>query len=516
MDVRQMTQKAKRVVVSAVTAALIATNIAGLFGFTADASNNGAANFLGNCAKYGIVCNELNQTSHMQTNFATGKYIGNDQYNGADLSNNSGDIMIGELVGQVKLNGGAASTVVYIDPSVKQTVANMIATVKAYADSVVSYSSVALPEIKDMNNYVIDVTTLDATTVYVKLDTINLAGIADGGLKLQMRDNQTVVFNSEASSFRIPRYSVMVVGNLSTSEIAENVIWNLPKATELNINSDGMHATVIAPLANTYISTTGEGNLVCNTITGNGGEWHFISKRVPNPTPTPTPEEPKFGELTITKQVVGVEEGAEWAFDFNVTVELPADTEFEEGSNAAELFAEGYTTTLTLTNTEASKTISGLPEGTTYTVTEVTNEEYTVEANGNTGVISSDAVASATFTNTKIEEPKYGSLTVTKSVAGLDEEAEWSFDFTVEVTVPDGADFEEGSNSAELFANSNSITITLTNTNASMTISGLPEGTAYSVVESEIEGYSVESSGTNGTVTTDKATATFVNSWIPT
>jgi len=512
MNVREMTKKAKRAVVSAITAALITTNIAGLFGFTVNAANNGAANFLGNCAKYGIVCNELNQTSHMQTNFATGKFNGNGQYTGADLSNNPGDMMIGELIGDVKLNNGTAGTVIYVDPGVKQIVADMIAAVKAYADSVVAYNSVTLPAVNGstMNNYVVDVTSLEAGNVYVNLDQIDFTGIADGGMKLQMRDDQTVVFNSTASSFRIPRYSVTVVGSLSNTELAENVIWNIPNATSLNVNSDGMRATVIAPLADTFISTTAEGNLVCNKVTGNNGEWHFISKRVPVPTPTPTPPVTAYGELTITKEVVGVAEGTAWSFDFTVSIDIPEDTEFEAESNAADLFADEMSTVITLTNEAPAMTISGLPEGTTYTVTEVENEDYTSTAVGNTGAISSETAVAA-FTNVKNEEPEYGALTVVKSVEGMEEDAAWSFDFNVEVSLPEDTDFAAGSNAADIFADGNNATITLTNENASITIAGLPVGTSYTVSENETEGYIVTSDGANGTISLDGVVANFVN-----
>ena len=511
MNVKEMTKKAKRAIVSALSVALITTNIAGLFGFTANAANNGAANFLGNCAKYGIVCNELNQTSHMQTNFATGKFNGNGQYTGADLSNNPGDMMIGELVEEVKLNGAARDTVIYVDPSVKQMVSNMIAAAKAYADSVVNYSSFTLPEVRDMNNYVVDVTSLGNGTVYVNLDQINFNGIAEGGMKLQMRDDQTVVFNTTATSFRIPRYSVTIVGNLSDAELAENVIWNIPNAVTLNINSDHMRATVIAPLAETYISTTAEGNLVCNKVTGNSGEWHFISRRVPTPTPTPTPG-PKYGELTITKDVVGIEEGAEWSFEFTVDVEIPEGTTVKADSNAATLFKDGTSTVITLTNAAPSMTISGLPEGTTYTVTETENEAYESTALGDTGIISSET-AYAEFTNTKIEGPEYGSLTIIKSVEGMDEDAAWLFDFDVAVSLPENTGFAAGSSAADLFTNGNSVTVTLSNKNSQITIDGLPVGTSYKVAENEVEGYILTANGDEGIISLDGAVADFVNAY---
>lgn len=50
MGMKELSRKVKRAIASAITTALVASNIAGLFGFTTNASNNGAANFLRECA----------------------------------------------------------------------------------------------------------------------------------------------------------------------------------------------------------------------------------------------------------------------------------------------------------------------------------------------------------------------------------------------------------------------------------------------------------------------------------
>lgn len=58
---------------AAVAVASIAIAI-GVIGGISFASNNQP--FLGDCIEYGIVCNYLNQTADMETNFAVGKYQG--------------------------------------------------------------------------------------------------------------------------------------------------------------------------------------------------------------------------------------------------------------------------------------------------------------------------------------------------------------------------------------------------------------------------------------------------------
>ena len=58
---------------AAVAVASIAIAI-GVIGGISFASNNQP--FLGDCIEYGIVCNYLNQTADMETNFARGMVIG--------------------------------------------------------------------------------------------------------------------------------------------------------------------------------------------------------------------------------------------------------------------------------------------------------------------------------------------------------------------------------------------------------------------------------------------------------
>ena len=68
---------------TAVAVASIAIAI-GVIGGISFASNNQP--FLGDCIEYGIVCNYLNQTADMETNFAVGKYQGNGHWNGNTIS----------------------------------------------------------------------------------------------------------------------------------------------------------------------------------------------------------------------------------------------------------------------------------------------------------------------------------------------------------------------------------------------------------------------------------------------
>ena len=277
---------------AAVAVASIAIAI-GVIGGISFASNNQP--FLGDCIEYGIVCNYLNQTADMETNFVAGKYQGNGHWNGNTISeskaNASGEIRIGEVVGESKFRG---TPYVVVKESVKDEVKAMLASASNYAESVVKKADYTTPkDVKDMNNYHVDITGIDEEIVYVDADAmvenITAGKIQNGGVKVTLRANQSLVFNvSLKDAVRIPEYKITVKnGSKTHEEMAESVVWNMPYVTNLDLNSDGMRATVIAPKAFVNLSTTSEGWLVCHTVVSNSGEWHMISKKIPKVTPTP-------------------------------------------------------------------------------------------------------------------------------------------------------------------------------------------------------------------------------------
>ena len=278
---------------AAVAVASIAIAI-GVIGGISFASNNQP--FLGDCIEYGIVCNYLNQTADMETNFAVGKYQGNGHWNGNTISeskaNASGEIRIGEVVGESKFRG---TPYVVVKESVKDEVKAMLTSVSNYAESVVKKADYTTPkDVKDMNNYHVDITGIDEEVVYVDADAmvenITAGKIQNGGIKVTLRANQSLVFNVSLKDtvVRIPEYKITVKnGSKTHEEMAESVVWNMPYVTNLNLNSDGMRATIIAPKAFVNLGTTSEGWLVCDTVVSNSGEWHMISKKVPKVTPTP-------------------------------------------------------------------------------------------------------------------------------------------------------------------------------------------------------------------------------------
>ena len=284
----------------------------GIYIFTATSLASNNSPFLGDCIDYGIVCNYLNQTADMETNFAAVKYQGNGHTIGntvsEDKANAPGIIKAGEIIGTIQTRN---NPVVLQGEEVKKEVKAMLASVSNYAESVVGKKNVKTSaEVKDCNNYLIDITDVKEDVVYVDadnmIDNLNSGKIQNGGLKITLRDDQSIVLNiTEKDKVTIPRYTLTVKdGTKTNEEIAESVIWNMPYVNDLAISSDGMHATIIAPKAFVNLNVTGEGWLVCDTIVSNSGEWHMIYRKLPKVTPipmaTPTPSVTTTATTVVT------------------------------------------------------------------------------------------------------------------------------------------------------------------------------------------------------------------------
>ena len=153
----------------------------------------------------------------------------------------------------------------------------------------------------------------------------------------------------------------------------------------------------------------------------------------------------KTGSLTVKKTVVGGDGQREFGFTVALTDGdgEPVSGTFGKGENAV-TFTDGRAT-FTLKH-GGEKTITGLPVGARYTVTEDAAEGYTTTAEGAEGTVT-EAGATAAFTNT------YGTATegrdvstaglFTKTLKGRDWAESDSFQFTL--TGEDDAPMPEGS-----------------------------------------------------------------------
>lgn len=233
---------------------------------------------------------------------------------------------------------------------------------------------------------------------------------------------------------------------------------------------------------------------------------------------TPFQEEPKpeTGSFSISKTIKGEDLTAEdhqQAFVFTVTLtdaegQPLTDSYPYTAASSGGTIANGGTISL---KGGESATITGLPVGTKYTVTENKVDGWeTAPANGASGEISKETPGSAPFTNTKTtvppEEPKTGRLTVSKIVAGVGvTEEDRARDFTFNLllkdaegeglsgsypyTVSESGAAGHAADMEQKFISSGD-TFTLRH-NQSITISELPEGAQFEVTEMAVDGWHV-------------------------
>lgn len=216
------------------------------------------------------------------------------------------------------------------------------------------------------------------------------------------------------------------------------------------------------------------------------------------------------GNLTISKAVAGDGADTTKSFDFTLTLNGATGTYTYIGHGMpGGTIASGDTISLAHGQ---SITIVGLPKGATYTVTEAdySGDGYTSVSTGATGSIVADATQTASFTNTRT----VGNLTISKTVAGNAGDTGKEFDFILTLNgsgasgtyaytgngVPDGT-IKSGD------------TVSLAH-GQSITITGLPAGTTYMVIETDYsdDGYTTTSTGATGSIVTDTTqAASFTN-----
>lgn len=112
-----------------------------------------------------------------------------------------------------------------------------------------------------------------------------------------------------------------------------------------------------------------------------------------------------------------------------------------------------------------------------------------------------------------VRTPQYGSLTITKEVTGEGGDDSKAFEFTVKLTDKNDLPIS-GIFSDITFDADGKATIDLQH-NGKKTISGLPEGAKYSVVETADDDYTSTSTGATGTILANlNVTAAFINTYI--
>ncbi|MBR3316431.1 MAG: hypothetical protein IKG21_01235, partial [Atopobiaceae bacterium] len=245
------------------------------------------------------------------------------------------------------------------------------------------------------------------------------------------------------------------------------------------------------PTGITYTVTEEGADGFITTSTGATGE---ITTTAATATFTNTKDE---GGLVVSKEVVSAA-AADKDVEFTLTVTLD-DTKIN-GAYGAMTFTDGVAT-VTLKDGE-SKAAEGLPTGVHYTVTEAAADGFTNTAKtGDMGTIGDEASV-AKFTNTR----EVGNLTVSKAlVSDVTADADRMFTFTV--TLSDTT--ISGTFGAITFAEGVA-TVNLKG-GASATATGLPTGITYTVEEAANDAFNTTQEGESGTIATDGAQATFIN-----
>ena len=219
------------------------------------------------------------------------------------------------------------------------------------------------------------------------------------------------------------------------------------------------------------------------------------------------------GDLRVTKTVNGTGAEADREFEFTLTLENADDVIVDNTYETSEgtLTVENGEATFTLKDGE-TLTVYGIPEGTDYTVTEddYSANGYETTSTGDSSEIVAGETAKAEFTNHR----DVGSLKITKNVEGNGEDAPnalTEFDVTVALTAPTGVTltgtWTQGEKNGNVAA-SNTFTL---KDGESVTLSGLPTGTAYTITEADYaeNGYVSSIDPATGDIT-DGATAVTV------
>lgn len=232
------------------------------------------------------------------------------------------------------------------------------------------------------------------------------------------------------------------------------------------------------------------------------------------------------GSLEIVKNLDG--RTAEFGREFEFTVTLSRNDNIalagtyltQSGRTVAfEDNAAGGVTARVRVAGGGSLTILGIPSGTSYTVSEAdyTADRYTTTSTGAVGVVETAAVR-ATFLNTRAN-PGYGALTVTKTVEAIGgaEIPDTQFVFDIALTFEDGEDFtgtlrttRTSGETGRLYFNGGAASIRLSH-GESVTLSGIPLGTSYTVTERAAQDMRVSSTGSEGTIKGTGHMAAFVN-----
>ena len=247
-------------------------------------------------------------------------------------------------------------------------------------------------------------------------------------------------------------------------------------------------------------------------ILGTAGQSVSVVAENTKSTPVfPAPDSSPTGSLTITKEVKSGDKSKPFTFIAEFTPMTPVDlsTVCTLGGNYTSAEWNGNILTVQLTDGQAIL-IDVIPYGTSYNVYESGSEGYRVTPSEEVRTVSSETPNNvASFSNSRL----VGSLSVSKTVS-LGSKTK-PFTFSIVFTPTEQISLRgicriSGSYTSAVW-NENVLTLKLTDGQNAI-INGIPSNTAYSIVESDNEGYEVSSVNSEGTIIADtQIKASFTN-----
>ncbi len=265
------------------------------------------------------------------------------------------------------------------------------------------------------------------------------------------------------------------------------------------------------PAETTYTVTETEANRDGYTTTATGAQGTIVANETAEASFV---NHRQAGSLKISKTVTGNGGDRNRSFTFNLILRdgdgNQLTGQYPYTGKGSGMVSSGSSFTL---KSGESILISGLPAGTTYTVTETeaNRDGYTTTATGNQGVIVANKTAEASFVNHR----QAGSLKISKTVTGNGGDRNRSFTFNLILRDGDGnqltGQYPYTGKGSGMVSSGSSFTL---KSGESILISGLPAGTTYTVTETEAnrDGYTTTATGNQGVIVANKtAEASFVN-----
>lgn len=206
------------------------------------------------------------------------------------------------------------------------------------------------------------------------------------------------------------------------------------------------------------------------------------------------------GSLVLLKTVTGDDADHNKAFDFTVNFSDNGTYAYQGHGVADGVIASGGTISLA---DGQSITIYGITAGTLYSVVEkdYTQQHYSQSSTGSIGAIVADASLSAAFVNTRL-----GDLELSKSVTGKGAEQNTDFDFVVSLDA--SGTFPYTGDKTGTVSDGDTISLKGGQT---ITITGIPTATAYSITEKPSTHYTSSAQGASGVISGNLSHAAFVN-----